>query len=134
MLDAGKSLCSLLKMVFLAFPSESPSTPPDVKTLYMKVNDLIQKHLGAVAAPPTAGEDNSAQMISFVLFVMKTLAEVQENIIDPYNLVRVFQRLARDMGSATGSYAKQVCYISQCICVYMEVHILYAICWCIHLL
>lgn len=109
MLDAGKSLCSLLKMVFLAFPSEAASTPPEVKTLYTKVNDLIQKHLGAVAAPQTAGEDNSAQMISFVLFVMKTLAEVQENIIDPYNLVRVFQRLARDMGSATGSYMKQVC-------------------------
>lgn len=107
MLDAGKSLCSLLKMVFLAFPSEAASTPPEVKTLYTKVNDLIQKHLGAVAAPQTAGEDNSAQMISFVLFVMKTLAEVQENIIDPYNLVRVFQRLARDMGSATGSYVKQ---------------------------
>lgn len=110
MLDAGKSLCSLLKMVFVAFPSEATSTPQDVKTLYMKVNDLIQKHLGAVVAPQTVGEDNSAQMISFVLYVMKTLAEVQENIIDPYNLVRVFQRLARDMGSATGSFVKQVWY------------------------
>ncbi|KAK2974573.1 hypothetical protein RJ640_016914 [Escallonia rubra] len=107
MLDAGKSLCSLLKMVFVAFPSEAASTPQDVKTLYSKVDDLIQKHLAAIAAPQTVGEDNSANMISFVLYVTRTLAEVQKNIIDPYNLVRVLQRLARDMGSATGSYGRQ---------------------------
>ncbi|KAK3007679.1 hypothetical protein RJ639_014816 [Escallonia herrerae] len=107
MLDAGKSLCSLLKMVFVAFPSEAASTPQDVKTLYSKVDDLIQKHLAAIAAPQTVGEDNSANTISFVLYVTRTLAEVQKNIIDPYNLVRVLQRLARDMGSATGTYGRQ---------------------------
>ncbi|KAK3024458.1 hypothetical protein RJ639_042990, partial [Escallonia herrerae] len=108
MLDAGKSLCSLLKMVFVAFPSEAASTPQDVKTLYSKVDDLIQKHLAAIAAPQTVGEDNSANTISFVLYVTRTLAEVQKNIIDPYNLVRVLQRLARDMGSATGTYGRQI--------------------------
>ncbi|KAM7524076.1 hypothetical protein LguiA_013978 [Lonicera macranthoides] len=106
MLDAGKSLCSLLKMVFVAFPSEGPNIPQDVQALYVKVDTLIQKHLAAVAAPSTAGEDNSAQMISFVLFVIKTLAEVQKSVIEPSNLVRVLQRLARDMGSAAGSYAR----------------------------
>ena len=108
MLDAGKSLCSLLKMVFVAFPSEGPNIPQDVQALYTKVDTLIQKHLAAVAAPSTAGEDNSAQMISFVLFVIKTLAEVQKSVIEPSNLVRVLQRLARDMGSAAGSYARHV--------------------------
>ncbi|XP_059645489.1 uncharacterized protein LOC132287044 [Cornus florida] len=107
MLDAGKSLCSLLKMVFVAFPLEEASTPQDVKILYQKVEDLIQKHLAAVAAPQTSGEDNSANTISFVLYVIKTLAEVQKNFIDPFNLVRVLQRLARDMGSTSGSYARQ---------------------------
>lgn len=108
MLDAGKSLCSLLKMVFVAFPSEATSTPQDVKALYQKVEELIQKHLASVAAPQTAGEDNSASMISFVLYIIQTLAEVQKNVIDPFNLVRVLQRLARDLASAPGSYARQV--------------------------
>ncbi|KVI08775.1 Armadillo-type fold [Cynara cardunculus var. scolymus] len=107
MLDAGKSLCSLLKMVFVAFPSEATSTPQDVKALYQKVEELIQKHLASVAAPQAAGEDNSASMISFVLYIIQTLAEVQKNAIDPFNLVRVLQRLARDLASAPGSYARQ---------------------------
>ncbi|KAI8019703.1 Transcription-associated protein 1 [Camellia lanceoleosa] len=107
MLDAGKSLCSLLKMVFAAFPLEASSTPQDVKLLYQKVEDLIHKHLAAVTAPQTAGEDGSANTISFLLYVIKTLAEMQKNLYDPYNLVRVLQRLARDMGSTTGSYARQ---------------------------
>lgn len=107
MLDAGKSLCSLLKMVFVAFPSEAASTPQDVKALYLKVEELIQKHLASVAAPPNTVEDNSASMISFVLYIIKTLAEVQKNVIDPFNLVRVFQRLARDLGSAPGSFVRQ---------------------------
>ncbi|KAA8531972.1 hypothetical protein F0562_006886 [Nyssa sinensis] len=106
MLDAGKSLCALLKMVFVAFPLEAASTPQDVKTLYQKVEDLIQKHLTAVTAQ-TSAEDNSANTISFVLYVIKTLAEVQKNFTDPFNLVRVLQRLARDMGSTSGSYARQ---------------------------
>ncbi|KAL8246880.1 hypothetical protein R6Q59_008096 [Mikania micrantha] len=107
MLDAGKSLCSLLKMVFGAFPSEASSTPQDIKALYQKVEELIQKHLASVAAPQTAGEDNSASMISFVLYIIQTLAEVQKNVIDSFNLVRVLQRLARDLASAPGSYARQ---------------------------
>lgn len=110
MLDAGKSLCSLLKMVFLAFPLEAASTPQEVKILYQKVEELIQKHLTAVTAQQTSGEDSSASTIRFVLYVIKTLAEVQKNFIDPYNLVRVIQRLARDMALATGSYARQVCH------------------------
>ncbi|XP_057469291.1 transcription-associated protein 1-like [Actinidia eriantha] len=107
-LDAGKSLCFLLKMVFIAFPLEAASTPQDVKILYQKVEDLIQKHLSYVTTPQTSGEDSSANTISFVLYVIKTLAEVQKNCIDPFNLVRVLQRLARDMGLTTGSYARQV--------------------------
>ncbi|CAL5373324.1 unnamed protein product [Camellia sinensis] len=107
MLDAGKSLCSLLKMVFAAFPLEASSTPQDVKLLYQKVEDLIHRHLAAVTAPQTAGEDGSANTISFLLYVIKTLAEMQKNLYDPFNLVRVLQRLARDMGSTTGSYARQ---------------------------
>nr|GEW28421.1 phosphatidylinositol 3- and 4-kinase family protein with FAT domain isoform 1 [Tanacetum cinerariifolium] len=66
MLDAGKSLCSLLKMVFVSFPSEAASTPQDVKSLYQK-----------------------------------------KNVIDPFSLVRVLQRLARDLASTPGSFARQ---------------------------
>lgn len=94
MLDAGKSLSSLLKMVSVAFPPEVASTPQDVKMLYQKVEEVVQKHLAAIAAPQTSGEDISAGMISFVLYIIKTLAEVQKNFMDPSNLVRVLQQLA----------------------------------------
>lgn len=109
MLDAGKSLCSLLKMVFVAFPLEVAATPQDVKSLYQKVEELIQKHINPVTVPPTSTEDNSANSISFVLLVIKTLTEVQKNLSDPLILVRILQRLARDMGSSTGSHVRQVC-------------------------
>lgn len=107
MLDAGKSLCSLLKMVFVAFPLEAASTPQDIKLLYQKVDELIQKHINIVTAPQASNEDNTANSISFVLLVIKTLTEVQKNIIDPNILVRILQRLARDMGSSAGSHLRQ---------------------------
>lgn len=109
MLDAGKSLCSLLKMVFVAFPLEAASTPPDVKMLYHKVEELIHKQIASVTAPQTSNEDNSANSISFVLFVIRTLTEVQKNLIDPHILVRILQRLARDMGTSASSHVRQVC-------------------------
>ncbi|CAI9110926.1 OLC1v1011036C1 [Oldenlandia corymbosa var. corymbosa] len=106
MLDAGKSLSSLLKMVSVAFPPDAASTPQDVKMLYQKVEELVQKHLADIAAPQTSGEDISASMISFVLHIIKTLAEVQKNFINPGNLVHVLQRLARDMITSSGSYVR----------------------------
>ncbi|KAL8160447.1 hypothetical protein V2J09_001984 [Rumex salicifolius] len=107
LLDAGNSLCSLLKMVFLAFPLDAPNTPQDVKILYPKVEELIQKHIVAVTAPQTSGEDASAYSISFVLLVIKALTEVQKNFIDPCILVRILQRLARDMGFLSGTLLRQ---------------------------
>ncbi|XVE82488.1 hypothetical protein DITRI_Ditri16bG0008800 [Diplodiscus trichospermus] len=106
MSDAGKSFCSLLKMVFVAFPLDAGTTPPDVKLLYQKVDELIQKQISTVTAPQTSGEDNSANSISFVLLVIKTLTEVQKSFIDPFTLLRILQRLARDMGSSAGSHVK----------------------------
>ncbi|CAN4078750.1 unnamed protein product [Withania somnifera] len=106
-LDAGKSMCSLLKMVSLAFPPEATHTTQDVKMLYPKVEELIQKYLAAVATPQTSGEDNSGSMVSFVLYVIKTLEEVNKNFVEPVNLVRLLQRLARDMGSSIGSHVRQ---------------------------
>lgn len=117
LLDAGKSLCSLLKMVFVAFPPEAATTPPDVKHLYQKVDELIQKHINTVTAPQTSNEDSTSNSISFVLLVIKTLTEVQRNFIDPYILVRILQRLARDMGSSSGSHLRQV------FCIFLIFHI-----------
>ncbi|XP_061345668.1 uncharacterized protein LOC133291419 isoform X3 [Gastrolobium bilobum] len=107
LLDAGKSFCSLLKMIFVAFPQEAATTPADVKLLYQKLDDLIQKHVANVTAPQTASDDNNASSISFLLLVIKTLTEVQRNFIDPSILVRILQRLQRDMGSSAGSHLKQ---------------------------
>ncbi|XP_010436242.1 PREDICTED: probable transcription-associated protein 1, partial [Camelina sativa] len=107
MFDAGKSLCSLLKMVFIAFPHDGASTPPDIKLLYQKFSELIQKHVHPVTAPQVSGDDNSLGSISFVLVVLKTLAEVQKNFVDPYVLVHILQRLSRDLGSAAGAHPRQ---------------------------
>ncbi|KAG2376186.1 uncharacterized protein HKW66_Vig0156600 [Vigna angularis] len=107
LLDAGKSFCSLLRMIFVAFPQEAPTTPADVKLLYQKLDDLIQKHATTVTAPQTASDDNNASSISFLLLVIKTLTEVQRNFVDPLILVRILQRLQRDMGSAAGPHLRQ---------------------------
>jgi len=112
LLDAGKSFCSLLRMIFVAFPQEATSTPADVKSLYQKLDDLIQKHATTVTAPQTASDDNNASSISFLLLVIKTLTEVQRNFVDPLILVRILQRLQRDMGSAAGPHLRQVCWFS----------------------
>ncbi|KAJ4791719.1 Transformation/transcription domain-associated protein [Rhynchospora pubera] len=109
MVDAGKSLCTLIKMVFTAFPLDSPTTPQEVKILYQRVADLLQKHLAAVTAPqisPDAANMNS--IISFALSVIKALSEVQKNFIDPLIglLLRVLQRLVRDMGTS-GLHSRQ---------------------------
>ncbi|CAM8985650.1 unnamed protein product [Rhodiola kirilowii] len=107
MLDAGKSLCSLLKMVFTAFPLESSATPQDIKSLYQKVDELIQKHVSAVFTPQSSNDDSSGNPISFVLFVIKTLTKVQKNLSDPFILVRILQRIMRDMQMSAGSHARQ---------------------------
>ncbi|XP_044469337.1 transcription-associated protein 1-like isoform X2 [Mangifera indica] len=60
-----------------------------------------------ITAPQTLGEDNSANSISFVLLVIKTLTEVQKNFLDPSLFVRIFQRLAQDIGSSAGCHLKQ---------------------------
>ncbi|XP_074572437.1 uncharacterized protein LOC141828947 isoform X1 [Curcuma longa] len=109
-LDVGKSLCSLLKMVFTTFSLEAAGTPQEVKLLYQRAGELVQKHLAAVTAPQISLETSNANsMITFALLVVKTLTEVQKNFIDPFipMLLRVLQRLARDMGSSSGSHIRQ---------------------------
>lgn len=101
-------------MVFTAFPFEAASAPQDVKLLYQRVGDLIQKHLAAVTAPQISLEvSNANSMISFAFVILKTLTEVQKSFIDPFMglLLRVLQRLARDMGSSAGSHIRQVWHI-----------------------
>lgn len=95
-------------MIFVAFPPESATTPADVKLLNQKLDDLIQKHVSTVTAPQASGDDNVASSISFLLLVIRTLTEVQRNFIEPSILVRILQRLQRDMGSSAGSHLRQV--------------------------
>jgi len=97
-------------MVFIAFPQDGASTPPEIKLLYQKVNELIQKHVHVVTASQASGDDNSLGSVSFVLVVLKTLAEVQKHFLDPYVLVHILQRLSRDLGLAAGAHPRQVSY------------------------
>eukprot|EP00252_Welwitschia_mirabilis_P021819 TRINITY_DN5712_c0_g1_i1.p1 TRINITY_DN5712_c0_g1~~TRINITY_DN5712_c0_g1_i1.p1 ORF type:complete len:3567 (+),score=681.06 TRINITY_DN5712_c0_g1_i1:1467-10703(+) len=108
--DIGKSLCTLLKMVFEAFPGDATNTPQDIRSLHSKVEELIQKHLATATAAqlsPDAASVNT--MISFALSVIRTLAEGQKGFIDPFmaSLVRVLQRLTREMGTISSAIAKQ---------------------------
>ncbi|CAL0314477.1 unnamed protein product [Lupinus luteus] len=107
LLDAGNSFCSLLKMIFVSFPQEAATMPADVKLLYQKLDDLIQKHVTTITAPQTSSDDNNASSIGFLLLVIKTLTEAQRNFIDPSVLVRILQRLQRDMGSSANSQLRQ---------------------------
>ncbi|KAI4325436.1 hypothetical protein MLD38_030837 [Melastoma candidum] len=108
MLDTGKSLCSLLKMVFVAYPIDANTTPQEVKMLYQKVDELMQKHVTVVTSPQASSvEETASNTISFVLLIIKTLTEVHKNFIDPPMIVRILQRLARDMGLAAGSHQRQ---------------------------
>lgn len=103
-------------MIFVAFPPEAATTPADVKVLSQKLDDLIQKHVSTVTAPQSSGDDNIAISISFLLLVIRTLTEVQRNFIEPSILVRILQRLQRDMGSSAGSHLRQVSSFFFCFC------------------
>lgn len=130
--DIGKSLCLLLKMVFDAYPVD-PAPPPDVKPshsnnttevklsqqtvtpeirqLHAKVEELILKNLGAVVATQPAVESRAASsIISFTLSIVETLTENNKSYIDRYMmpLIRVIQRLAREMVTISGAVARQV--------------------------
>lgn len=95
-------------MVILAYPLEAASTPQIVMELYTKVNDLIQKYLVAVATPRKENKDMSAKAISFVLYIIKLLAEMQDNLIQPYNVVYVLQYLAQELRLPTGSHVRHL--------------------------
>lgn len=108
--DIGKSLCTLLKMVFSAFPVEAVNTPQDIRLLHQKVEELVQKHLTTVTNQQSTLETSSANaVIGFTWSVVKTLTEGQKSYMDRFlpPLVRVVQRLSREMVSASGALARQ---------------------------
>ncbi|KAJ7563398.1 hypothetical protein O6H91_03G108600 [Diphasiastrum complanatum] len=110
--DIGKSLCSLLKMVFDAYPAESASNSQEIKQLHLKVEELVQKHLGAVTANPStsAPDVRSANMtITFLLAILTTLSETNKGYLDHFMmaLVRVCQRLAREMANTSANLSRQ---------------------------
>lgn len=105
-------MCTLLKMVFDAFPVEATNTPQDIKPLHQKVEELIQKHLNSVTSTQPVLETSSANaIIGFTWSVIKTLTEVQFRYIDWFlpAVVRVVQRLVKEMSSATNALSRQVC-------------------------
>jgi transformation/transcription domain-associated protein len=109
--DIGKSLCTLLKMVFDAFPVESPNIPQDIRPIHAKVEDLIQKHLATVTnIQPSLDTSTANAMIGFTWSIVKTLTEGQKRYIDWFlpALVRVIQRLMKEMISAANALSKQV--------------------------
>lgn len=113
--DAGNSVCSLLKMVSSAFPPEAMGTTPEVTILYQKLWELVHMQLAFIAAPQAPGEDNSASMVSFVLFVIKSLSKVHKNLVDPFSLVRVLRCLAQDIGLSGGTCSRQVLVLAPII-------------------
>lgn len=111
--EIGNSLCVLLKMVFEAFPVDAPDTHQDVKPLHQKVEELIQKQLTTVTANQTQPPLEPSVLnvlISFTLNILKTLVAGNKQYVDKLMmyLVRVFQRLAREMATASTQIVRQV--------------------------
>ena len=112
--DIGKSLCALLKMVFDAFPVESTNIPQEIRPIHAKVEDLIQKHLATVTnIQPSLDTSTANAMIGFTWSIVKTLTEGQKRYIDWFlpALVRVIQRLMKEMLTASNALSKQVSII-----------------------
>ncbi|KAJ7564762.1 hypothetical protein O6H91_02G032300 [Diphasiastrum complanatum] len=110
--DIGKSLCSLLKMVFDAYPVDSASKSQEIKQLHLKVEELVQKHLGVVTSSPSpsALDARSANtMVTFLLAILTTLTEANKGYLDRFMmpLVRVCQRLAREMVNTSSNLLRQ---------------------------
>lgn len=100
-------------MVFEAFPVDAPDTHQDVKLLHQKVEELIQKQLGVVTTTPSQPSLESPVVngvISFTLNILETLVAGNKQYVDRFMmpLVRVFQRLAREMATASAQIARQV--------------------------
>lgn len=100
-------------MVFEAFPVDAPDTHQDVKLLHQKVEELIQKQLGVVTTTPSQPPLESPVVngvISFTLNILETLVAGNKQYVDRFMmpLVRVFQRLAREMATASAQFARQV--------------------------
>ena len=109
--DVGKSLCSLLKMVFDAFPVESANVPQEIRPIHAKVEELIQKHLATVTnIQPSLDTSTANAMIGFTWSIVKTLTEGQKRYIDWFlpALVRVIQRLMKEMLSVSNALSRQV--------------------------
>lgn len=100
-------------MVFEAFPVDASDTHQDVKLLHQKVEELIQKQLTTVTANQTQPplEPSSVNvLISFTLNILKTLVSGNKQYVDKFMmyLVRVFQRLSREMATTSAQLARQV--------------------------
>lgn len=88
---------------------------PEVKQLHVRVEELVQKNLGAVTAAQPAVDSRSANaVISFTLSILETLTEKNKAYIDRFmaSLVRVLQRLAREMATMSTAVARQVLFCS----------------------
>lgn len=92
---------------------DAPDTHQDVKLLHQKVEELIQKQLTTVTANQTQPPLEVSVLnvlISFTLNILKTLVAGNKQYVDKLMmyLVRVFQRLAREMATTSAQIARQV--------------------------
>lgn len=112
MLDGGRSLCLLFRILYGALPLKARLLQSDAKLVYENLDQLILKHINCVFTSESSGEENYVIPIGIVITLIKTLIEVRSNIIDPHILVRVLQLLVHQMGSSADARIRQVCCIS----------------------
>lgn len=92
---------------------DAPDIHQDVRLLHQKVEELIQKQLTTVTANQTQPPLEASVLnvlISFTLNILKTLVAGNKQYVDKFMsyLVRVFQRLAREMATTSAQIARQV--------------------------
>ncbi|KAL2624095.1 hypothetical protein R1flu_008340 [Riccia fluitans] len=130
--DIGKSLCFLLKIVFEAYPVDpAPASDvkplantaevkqprqtitPEIKQFHARVEELILQNLGAFgqaqSTQPALDSRAASSVFSFTMSVLEILSDNNKAYLDKFMmpLVRVVQRLAREMATMSSTVTRQ---------------------------
>lgn len=100
-------LCSVLEMVYQAYPTDTLSLPPEVKSIHTKVEDMLIKQLTNASNQPTnpAVELKTLHTgLTVSLQILKVLSPLQKSFVDRFvpALVRIVQRFLKLMIDGAG--------------------------------
>jgi transformation/transcription domain-associated protein len=100
-------LCSVLEMVYQAYPSDTLSLPPEVKSIHTKVEDMLMKQLTNASNQPTNPAVDIKTLhtgLTTSLQILKILCPLQKSFVDKFvpAMVRIAQRFLKLMVDGAG--------------------------------